>query len=291
MPSPHAAAVATRRATCRLGTAAWRPHAVAAHRSCCCECRAVAIGWDNARPFGTSDSRVRSGLFGFHRSAGWMITGRSPPEVSSRGWLVRFLPPVQAGYRPGLRPGPTPTAGLTQQRCGIHRPKAGMSPAAPYSSMRTEETWLTVLIGVDPHKTILITAALKFATNNTIQTIRIDATSPECRWLLVWAKRFSEQSWAVEDAWGLGRHLTQWLITHSATVTDVPSTATSRSERWNSLNYCVFRRGKCVKPKPELVPIGELLGRLSHRRQRFERARRRQPALKCIENWCCHVDR
>ncbi|MEV6341498.1 transposase [Nocardia vinacea] len=32
----------------------------------------------------------------------------------------------------------------------------------------------------------------------------------------------------MENAWGLGRHLAQWLIAHGEKVTDVPSTATAR---------------------------------------------------------------
>ncbi|MFI6309999.1 IS110 family transposase [Nocardia fusca] len=83
-------------------------------------------------------------------------------------------------------------------------------------------------IGVDPHKATHTAAALNAGTNKTIETIRIDATLPEYRRLLAWARRFSERCWAVENAWGLGRHLAQWLIAHGETVTDVPSTATAR---------------------------------------------------------------
>jgi hypothetical protein len=103
-----------------------------------------------------------------------------------------------------------------------------MSPAASHISTRSEETWLTVLIGVDPHKSTHTAAALNAGTNTTIETIRIEATLPEYRRLLAWAKRFPERCWAVENAWGLGRHLAQWLIAHGETVTDVPSTATAR---------------------------------------------------------------
>ena len=93
---------------------------------------------------------------------------------------------------------------------------------------KSEETWLTVVIGVDPHKTTHTAAALNAGTNETIETIRIEATLSEYRRLLAWAKRFTERCWAVENAWGLGRHLAQWLIAHGETVTDVPSTATAR---------------------------------------------------------------
>ncbi|WP_283779305.1 IS110 family transposase [Nocardia sputi] len=92
---------------------------------------------------------------------------------------------------------------------------------------------MTVLIGVDPHKATHTAAALNAATNQAIETIRIDATLPEYRRLLAWAKRFSERCWAVENACGLGRHLAQWLIAHGETVTDVPSTATARVREWS----------------------------------------------------------
>lgn len=88
--------------------------------------------------------------------------------------------------------------------------------------------WLTVVIGVDPHKSTHTAAALNARTNTTLESIRIDATLPEYRRLLVWAKRFPERRWALENAWGLGRHLAQWLIAHGETVIDVPSTATAR---------------------------------------------------------------
>nr|WP_319944122.1 IS110 family transposase [Nocardia aurantia] len=85
-----------------------------------------------------------------------------------------------------------------------------------------------MVIGVDPHKSTHTAAALDAGTHKVLETIRIDATVPEYRRLLLWAKRFPERGWAVENAWGLGRHLAQWLIAHGEKVTDVPSTATAR---------------------------------------------------------------
>ncbi len=85
-----------------------------------------------------------------------------------------------------------------------------------------------MVIGVDPHKSTHTAAALNAGTNKTLEKIRIDAAFPEYRRLLVWAKRFPERYWAVENASGLGRHLAQWLIARGEKVTDVPSTATAR---------------------------------------------------------------
>lgn len=85
-----------------------------------------------------------------------------------------------------------------------------------------------VVIGVDPHKSSHTAAALDPGTHKTLGTVRIEAALPEYRKLLVWARRFGQRRWAVENAWGLGRHLTQWLIARGETVVDVPSTATAR---------------------------------------------------------------
>jgi transposase len=45
---------------------------------------------------------------------------------------------------------------------------------------------------------------------------------------LRWAGQFGERRWAVENARGLGRHLSQWLAARGEHVVDVPSTATAR---------------------------------------------------------------
>ncbi|WP_157187432.1 hypothetical protein [Nocardia vinacea] len=87
---------------------------------------------------------------------------------------------------------------------------------------------MTVVIGVDPHKSAHTAAALNAGTNKTLEMIPIDAALPEYRRVLVWAKRFPERRWVVQNAWSLGRQLAQWLIAHGEMVTDVPSTATAR---------------------------------------------------------------
>jgi hypothetical protein len=40
--------------------------------------------------------------------------------------------------------------------------------------------------------------------------------------LLGWARRFPQRRWAIENARGLGCHLTQWLLARGETVQDVP---------------------------------------------------------------------
>jgi transposase len=85
-----------------------------------------------------------------------------------------------------------------------------------------------VVIGVDPHKSSHTAAALEEGTLAKLGPVRIEATLAEYGRLLRWAKRFDERRWAVENAWGLGRHLAQWLIARGETVVDVAATATAR---------------------------------------------------------------
>ncbi|MEV0055259.1 transposase [Saccharopolyspora shandongensis] len=85
-----------------------------------------------------------------------------------------------------------------------------------------------VVIGVDPHKSSHPATALNPQKHRPLGTVRIDAALPEYRRLLAWARQFSERRWVVENARGLGRHLTQWLIARGETVVDVPPMATAR---------------------------------------------------------------
>ena len=43
-----------------------------------------------------------------------------------------------------------------------------------------------------------------------------------------WARQFPQRRWAIENARGLGCHLTQWLLDQGETVQDVRTTATAR---------------------------------------------------------------
>jgi transposase len=85
-----------------------------------------------------------------------------------------------------------------------------------------------VIIGVDPHKSTHTASASDPVTGRPVDTIRIDASLAEYRRMLLWAKRFPQRWWAVENACGLGRNLAQWLIARGESVVDVPSTATAR---------------------------------------------------------------
>ena len=46
--------------------------------------------------------------------------------------------------------------------------------------------------------------------------------------MLTWANQWPQRRWAIENAEGLGRHLTSWLVARGEDVVDVPTTATAR---------------------------------------------------------------
>ena len=85
-----------------------------------------------------------------------------------------------------------------------------------------------MVIGVDPHKGTHTATAVDPATNADLGSIRVEATLAGYKKLIAWAKPWPQRRWAVENADGLGRHLTRWLIARDETVVDVPTTATAR---------------------------------------------------------------
>ncbi|MHA4854776.1 IS110 family RNA-guided transposase [Rhodococcus sp. MSC1_016] len=85
-----------------------------------------------------------------------------------------------------------------------------------------------IVIGIDPHKSTHTATAVDPATNSDLGSIRIDATLTGYRTLIAWAKSWPHRTWAVENAYGLGHHLAQWLLALGEVVIDVPTTATAR---------------------------------------------------------------
>ena len=85
-----------------------------------------------------------------------------------------------------------------------------------------------MLIGIDPHKSTHTAVAVEPASQQEVASIRFDATLRDYRRMLTWARRWPQRRWAVENAEGLGRHLTSWLLARGETVVDVPTTATAR---------------------------------------------------------------
>jgi transposase len=85
-----------------------------------------------------------------------------------------------------------------------------------------------MVIGVDPHKSTHTATAVDPGTNRSVASIRIHASLTDYGRMLRWARQFEQRRWAVENAEGLGRHLSSWLLARGEQVVDVPSTATAR---------------------------------------------------------------
>lgn len=85
-----------------------------------------------------------------------------------------------------------------------------------------------MVIGVDPHKSTHTATAVDPQTNRAVASVRIQASLTDYRRMLTWARQFDQRRWAVENAEGLGRHLSSWLLARGETVVDVPTTATAR---------------------------------------------------------------
>jgi transposase len=81
------------------------------------------------------------------------------------------------------------------------------------------------IIGVDPHKTVHEACAL---TERAPVRQRTPASRTGYLKLLRWGQQFTERTWAVEGAHGLGRHLAQFLVANGEKVVDVPSFLSAR---------------------------------------------------------------
>ena len=75
-----------------------------------------------------------------------------------------------------------------------------------------------MIVGVGPHKTSHTATATNAATNTAVGSLRVDASVAGYRQLLRWARQFGERRWAVENARGLGCHLSQWLVAQDEIV-------------------------------------------------------------------------
>jgi hypothetical protein len=106
------------------------------------------------------------------------------------------------------------------------------------------------VIAIDPHKASWTAAAVD-ATLQPMDIIRVDVSPEGYRRLRQFARRWSDQSWAIEGAAGLGAPLTQRLHTDGIEVTDVP--ANSPPE------YGCSPPGTAARPtKPTLSPSASL---------------------------------
>ena len=83
-----------------------------------------------------------------------------------------------------------------------------------------------VVIGVDPHKRSHTAAAV--AGQQVVDQLRVSATRTGIQQLQRWATRWPERQWAIENAYGLGRSLSQALLKAGETVLDVPPALSRR---------------------------------------------------------------
>jgi transposase len=88
---------------------------------------------------------------------------------------------------------------------------------------------MKVLIGVDPHKASVAVAVVDEAKGELVQCASFPQNRAGLRAIERWAKRFPERRWAVENAGGLGRHLSQRLAgSGESVVDDVPPKLSAR---------------------------------------------------------------
>jgi hypothetical protein len=85
-----------------------------------------------------------------------------------------------------------------------------------------------VTIGVDPHKHSWTAISLDQDACPLVEPIRVDATPSGFRRLRQWARRWPRRRWAIENANGLGRDLTQRLLAINEAVIDVPAKLSTR---------------------------------------------------------------
>jgi transposase len=83
-----------------------------------------------------------------------------------------------------------------------------------------------VVIGVDPHKRSHTAAVL--VGQRVLDQLRVPATRAGIQQLQRWANQWSQRRWAVENAYGLGRSLSQALLEAGETVLDVPPALSHR---------------------------------------------------------------
>ena len=83
-----------------------------------------------------------------------------------------------------------------------------------------------VIIGVDPHKRSHTAAVV--AGQQVVDQLRVAATRTGIQHLQRWASQWPERQWAIENASGLGRSLSQALLTGGESVLDVPPALSRR---------------------------------------------------------------
>ncbi|MDV6014397.1 IS110 family transposase [Haloechinothrix sp. LS1_15] len=85
-----------------------------------------------------------------------------------------------------------------------------------------------MLIGIDPHKHTHTATTVAPDTNQDVASMRFGASLSEYERMLDWAAQWPQRRWAVENADGMGRHVSSWLLARGEQVVDAPPRATAR---------------------------------------------------------------
>jgi transposase len=107
----------------------------------------------------------------------------------------------------------------------VHQIQIRSALAVAYQPKR--RVLMSVIIGVDPHKASH-TAVAVGGDEREIAKVTVRGTCQQAPKLLAWAEPFTERTWAIEAAGGLGYLLAQQLVDAGAAVLDVPPTLASR---------------------------------------------------------------
>lgn len=86
---------------------------------------------------------------------------------------------------------------------------------------------MAVMIGVDPHKGSHTAVAIDSGEVELAQ-VQVRSSAGQVSQLLEWAGAFSDRTWAVESAGGVGYLLSQQLVAAGERVLDVPATLPAR---------------------------------------------------------------
>jgi transposase len=87
---------------------------------------------------------------------------------------------------------------------------------------------MTVIIGIDPHKSTHMAVAID-DEEQAIARLEVRADRAQTQRLLAWAAPLGEErTWAIESAAGLGKLLSQQLVAAGEHVIDVPPTLAAR---------------------------------------------------------------
>ncbi len=91
-----------------------------------------------------------------------------------------------------------------------------------------EEDFMTVIIGIDPHKATHMAVAID-GDEHAVGRLEVAADRAQTQRLLAWAAPLgAERTWAIESAGWLGKLLSQELVAAGEHVVDVPPTLAAR---------------------------------------------------------------